>query len=103
METVIELKNGEYGKHYGTDGQVKELYKDFDCKITVDSDRFIHSYNNEPGFIRFYNYVTNTKSIEIWYKHGKYDNLSGCAINRYFKDGERMEIETNRINMLNDL
>ena len=116
MEEVRELVDGEYGKIIfgGVGGGSK---KDKRNNITVDSEGFRHSINDQPAYIHFYS--DGTKRSEIWYKHGIDHRLTGPSWISYNDNGEiymkgyyiegkeytreDWEVEVNRIQMLNEI
>ena len=117
MEEVRELLDGEKGKFYYENGDLGWDEKDIHNKITVDSNYFEHSYNDEPAFTHF----NQGKIIcyKFWYNHGHQHRLTGPSYIEYGDNGEiehknyyingkrltqeQWETEVNRINLLEEL
>ena len=112
MEEVIEVKPGGLNKYYLNSDIIKQ-YKDTFDKITVDSNSFRHSFNDEPAVIVNNNYDEN--QILLYFNHGRKHRLTGPAtifkdlnIISYYIEGvklskEEWETEVNRIQMLNEI
>ena len=115
-ENPIYLKDGEGAKSYNRHGSIVYDIKDEYIKITIDSNDFIHTYNDEPGYIRKNG---RNKESEQWFNHGYRHRLNGPAFIEYFNDHglveefyfingnlltqQEFETEVNRISMLNEI
>ena len=114
---IRELKDGEEAKyHHWTSINDQIFLGNKRTKVTIDLNKYFHSYNDEPAYISYYdedekNYINN----EQWYEHGYVHRLTGPATidyNHYEKQyciyGKRMsqeewEVEVNRLLMLNEI
>ena len=116
MKELRELTANIKHKHYGKDGTIIEDQSNY-LLVTIDSDGFLHSFDNKPARKLF------KDIIDIYwndyFKNGKYHNLNGTADNIYSNNDillsfsywiegvhltkEQWQIESNRINMLNEI
>ena len=114
----MELLDDEKAKYYYGDdisiaGAIAYDTKKDNNKITVDSNGFEHSFNDEPAYIR---YSGDNISDKFWYKHAYQHRLTGPAYisfnnlgyNQYWLNGKQFsrydwETEVNRLNLLQEL
>ena len=117
MEEVRELKNYEIGEYYYF-GDLFQIFKNDDNKLTVNSNNFLHNINDNPAWIHYHTHDRFIES-EWWFNHGLEHRLTGPATIFYGKEGEittkgywiegkyldqeQWELESNRVNILNDL
>ena len=116
MEEVRELKDGEIGNFYYSNGDIGFYTKHNLCKIIVGSNNFIHNINDEPSITYLYGDLSLHQ--KHWYKHGILHRLNGPSWikyhkghpyeNEYWIEGKSLsqqefEIEKNRLEMLNEL
>ena len=119
MESVRKLKYNEKSQYYDSTGLIISEIKDKCNIISVDSNNFEHSINDQPAFIHYFSSSFKKISYKWWYKHGRPHRLTGPAyisyrINgdilteKYYLNGKKLmkndwNIEVNRIKMLNNL
>ena len=104
---------------YNIVGELSFTHKKDNNNFTVDSNNFLHSFNDEPAYIRnpSKSYLVH-KSL-TWFNHGTKHRLFGSAFIQYNEDGtiydkeyriegkeltqEQGETQTNRYKLLNEL
>ena len=105
--------------YYGQNDEKESWSQGDNNEFTIDSKRFLHSFNDEPAEIWYLiHYNTTIKHFEQWYNHGYLHRLTGPASIKYEENGEvfklyyidgeqmiqeRFEIHTNRYKLLNEL
>ena len=116
MEVVRVLKLGEKSKVY-FHGKYLDYNQNFkSTKITVDSNDFEHSINDQPSYIDYEDDTRKKIEGEYWSKHGYPHRLTGPAYigcdsiddGEYWIEGKEYsksdwETEVNRINILNEI
>ena len=120
MEEVRELKNCEIAYFYNANNNKENIGKSCNAIIRVDSNNYLHSFNDEPSAIYYYDYEINSNINSMyWLNHGRKHRLFGPAyigfhmnnivrekgyyINNEELTQEEWETEVNRINLLNEI
>ena len=117
METVRELEDGEEGKWIDSIGQINTQRKLINKKLTVDSEGFLHSINDEPAY--YHEQTDKYKKHVWWMNHGYRHRLTGPSYVSYDENGEiyievyyiegklstkdEIQIYINRMKMLNEI
>ena len=105
-------------KYYDSNGNI-EFLDDLDWNITLDSDGFLHSFNDEPSRIELYG--CGNDQVNYYHYHGHLHNLNGPAViyktqhgnkkmdnfyfiyGRHYNNKEEWEMEANRLLMLEEI
>ena len=120
FEVCRELVSRQTGRYYYNDTETTHESKNKRNELFVDSNGFLHSFNDQPGSITYYS-LPNKKKDKLlkFYNHGRKHSLTGPAIIQYGKNNEIIreeywidgnllskymwDLRINRGEMLNDL